>query len=925
MKKIVKGLILVALPTVAAIIGIAQGFPPLVKGIYPLQERLNGRDHLAAEEFYSNGDFRNAYTSYEQSAQNNVLHISDAALAYFRYYGIGTIRDREAGTDLAADVIPKLIPYEGSRHLRPNLYLAILKMNGIGTPKDETAAKSILDNIEWSPWGKLFLAFMHLDEGGDFFDRSKGLEYLQKASELPLARIILAEEFLSDTSSDQKYSEAHDILRALTPESPYAKLVRGNNLAYGVGIEANPLMGLALIIRAHEEGNRSAARHAGYLIRNKLDVRFQDDAYKEWLDLAEQTGDPIVKANRAYETLAGNSNETDTAEALDVLSKAAQKDDSYAQALLGIAYLEGYIQNTDNAQSLVWLERAIENDNTLAMWALAVHLYSEGTHGDNNHKRAIKLLERAKLYGSNRAACDLAEIYHFGKVQDRDEEKALRILNEIRHTTDFCEPLLQARILESKAIEKDFDNIVGLYEDAAMRGSVFAQLRLAYIYYNGQLGQDNNYELSRQWLNRREVKNVPQRDYLFGEMYYLGTGVPKDVKKSVDYLERAAERGLSDAQYLLGTLLYQNSDVTSDLGDAQELLEAAELQQHSGAMNNLAALLRNKPNATRNELERARSLFDDAVDNGNSAALVSLASMYFNGEGGLPLYSEAFVLLERAANAGDTSAQRNLGCIYLNGLYGITKNRDEAIEWLEKAIKQGSVEAKATKAKILLDEKLGSRVDAITMMQEAASEGNNYARFRLGEEHLFGDPANRNEVLGLNYLFEAVDGGNSCAYNLLALMLEKGEILSEDPSKAAILYEKAASQGLAVAAFNFGRLLVWNESGKIRLDAPESWDFKLGVSNLEFAAKNQNAEAIWLLVELLDAGQYKAGDTLYRRRLVTDAAELGHPVAIEEIGPQSCGIAMIQPDLSFSIPTEPFNPTEVLGSVDFGQKDTVLE
>ena len=86
------------------------------------------------------------------------------------------------------------------------------------------------------------------------------------------------------------------------------------------------------------------------------------------------------------------------------------------------------------------------------------------------------------------------------------------------------------------------------------------------------------------------------------------------------------------------------------------------------------------------DINHAISLYEKAVNLGNSKAMNNLANCYKNGEGVEKDINYAIELHEKAMNLGNSNAMYNLSLCYEFNK-NIEKNIPKAIELLEKAIK----------------------------------------------------------------------------------------------------------------------------------------------------------------------------------------------------------------------------------------------
>ncbi|HWP01765.1 MAG TPA: tetratricopeptide repeat protein [Methylococcus sp.] len=96
----------------------------------------------------------------------------------------------------------------------------------------------------------------------------------------------------------------------------------------------------------------------------------------------------------------------------------------------------------------------------------------------------------------------------------------------------------------------------------------------------------------------------------------------------------------------------------------------------------------------RGDYETAHREFRALAERGDSSAQVNLGNLYMKGLGGNPDYMAAAQWYRKAADQGDPLGQSKLGILYYYGL-GVEKNPDEAARWFRKAAEQGEPGAQA--------------------------------------------------------------------------------------------------------------------------------------------------------------------------------------------------------------------------------------
>jgi len=113
--------------------------------------------------------------------------------------------------------------------------------------------------------------------------------------------------------------------------------------------------------------------------------------------------------------------------------------------------------------------------------------------------------------------------------------------------------------------------------------------------------------------------------------------------------------------------------------------------------------------------------------------------------------------IQKAAESGMARAQKDLGVVYYNGLFGVTKDYTQAFEWLTKAAAQEDPVAEDFLARCYEE---GHGVDqdetkAFYLFQHAADQGESYSQYRTGNSLIVGRLVKANPALGFSYLLHA--------------------------------------------------------------------------------------------------------------------------------------------------------------------------
>jgi TPR repeat protein len=247
-----------------------------------------------------------------------------------------------------------------------------------------------------------------------------------------------------------------------------------------------------------------------------------------------------------------------------------------------------------------------------------------------------------------------------------------------------------------------------------------------------------------------------------------------------------------------------------------------------------------------------------AADAGSSEGAHRLALVYAQGLAGTPRNeARALDLFQKAASAGHTRAQINLGILYMRGL-GVPRDLVNARAWLEKAAASGDPQALYTLGRAMdesSEQIAPDPVRAADLYRRAAEKGHVLAGLRYGlalsegvgikrdipqaqkwlvqardngvpEAALaLGDmaartPASRDKAANertvqsaISWYEVAAHGGVPSAQFKLANAYFSGVGVARDPMQAMLWYSRAAQQGLPQAQHALGIMLMGGVNG----------------------------------------------------------------------------------------------------------------
>jgi hypothetical protein len=186
----------------------------------------------------------------------------------------------------------------------------------------------------------------------------------------------------------------------------------------------------------------------------------------------------------------------------------------------------------------------------------------------------------------------------------------------------ICAAVLIWQNHKTKATEQKLAEDAAAFRLRAEQGDAKAEYMLGDIYYYGQ-GVPQDYNEAIRWFRKVADQNYANGEGSLGYMYLHGLGVAQDYNMALNWYHKAADQGDAKAQNGLGNIYSQGQGVPQDYGEA---------------------------------VRRYRI----AADKGYAPAQYNLGDMYYYGRGVPQDLAEAVRWYQKAADQGDEYAQRVL-------------------------------------------------------------------------------------------------------------------------------------------------------------------------------------------------------------------------------------------------------------------------
>lgn len=182
---------------------------------------------------------------------------------------------------------------------------------------------------------------------------------------------------------------------------------------------------------------------------------------------------------------------------------------------------------------------------------------------------------------------------------------------------------------------------------------------------------------------------------VIGAMFLYGTGVRRDAGAAREWFEYGLARPGSqrgNSLYMLGMMYFKGDGVSQDRNKALVLWRKAADEEHPASMGLLGrAYMEGKMGFDKDEAS-GLVLLEKAANGGNTPSSVYLGNIYARGEGVAQDMQRAMKWYEQAASVGDAHAQYIAGLAYLEGS-GVPVDEGKAFNWLRLAAGQDHVNA----------------------------------------------------------------------------------------------------------------------------------------------------------------------------------------------------------------------------------------
>ena len=623
---------------------------------------------------------------------------------------------------------------------------------------------------------------------------------------------------------------------------PAAMVKLGECYENGAGVAHDSTLALKWFQKAADLGDGNGwVRLSRYYLTGSAGVTKDTARYfsirKDWAN--QGCPDALSALAVAYEF--GLGCKADTAKALELYEKAIKAGSSWAYENMGVNYMNGEMGlPEDEKKSVAYFQKAIKLGNTDAYARLAnYYAYKQ------DYKKAWKFVDEGMKWGDPDAATLAARMYGFGHGVEKDEAKAMHILDSLireHHNLGFTQALAGIYYMSADNLGlRDSNRAISIWEQGDIQGSSLCQMNLGDQYY----GQERYEEALAYYIKVANKKvddgNQGNACRYISSMYFNGLGCDEDEDQSVAWLKRGVEL-FHDSDCAMALASYYEDK--EDLAQTAKYCRLADQYGDTNAMVALGKLYANKGNT-----DMAADCFQKVIDRGQADGYFWMAMLYDAQNDAKTCNDYLF----KGDKKGDSRCAEAIGTIYENGLDGYKVDYTKAAKYYEKS-------------------------------------GTSKSLYRLGIMYLDGNLGKQKEcdiAKGMDYVKQAADEGYIDAIYALGYCYETGRnVDSVNHEKALAAYQLLADNDIAAGQFKVG---LYYELGDGGLEA----DSVKAIEYYQKAADQGHGEAMCYLGDFYRIGRYMPLDQAKAFELYNQAHETGEEMGTYYVGRsylEGCGV-----------------------------------
>jgi len=235
---------------------------------------------------------------------------------------------------------------------------------------------------------------------------------------------------------------------------------------------------------------------------------------------------------------------------------AANNENTEAQNNVGVFLLQGLGVEKDPSKALGYFEKSANNGHVSAQGTLG-GLYFHGIGTEIDYKLALKWFNESANQGHSESQLNLGIMYSKGKGVYKNIDTAIQWLKKSAKQENAVAQFTLGLLYQKN---NNFDQAIHWYAKSSIQGHVDASYNLGLLYQT----ELKDFKMAENWY----LKAIEHNDFAsmvnLGEMYAIGKGIKKDLKK--------AKRLIKES--------YENSNDNTIKREAEKIWNKFELGRH---------------------------------------------------------------------------------------------------------------------------------------------------------------------------------------------------------------------------------------------------------------------------------------------------------------------------------------------------------
>jgi TPR repeat protein len=571
--------------------------------------------------------------------------------------------------------------------------------------------------------------------------------YFQKAAEAKFndAQNYIDRIYLDKLDNTMVMEQVKEIVEKIDPSSLYDHGIQ----LYGKSSEQIENLSLSsFYIRKAAEKNhkRAIIRLAKMYFDGDI---FQKDKKQalEWIEKSLK----IMNSNECYQEGKVFYNEKNYKISLLYMKKAAEENNGHVQAHLGLVYMQGLGEEKNYQQAMEYFEKSAIYLNAPSCYTKGMEFYNNIVT-DNNYEIAALYLQTAAKENNSSAQVRLGIMYLLGLGVEKSCNTAMeRIEQSIKKMSphNYC----RYGVLFSGGIEveKNYTIALAFLRKADNQRNGFSQAQIGLMYIDGH-GVPKNESEGMDWI-KKSLKNINQSEcYNIGLRLYNRYEREKYLSIALLFIKEAAEGGSGLAQALLGEIYLVDKGIQKRQDEESKWIQIS-------------------------------------VRNLKESECYDLGMKYYNGSEVEKNYAIAIIYLQEAKLQMYTSAQVQIGIMYLEG-HGVEKSEVKAMECFQQSINDMDLKVCYHQGISFYNE---YRYDiSLIYIRRAAEAGYGPAQSQLGTMLLGGKAIQKNQTDAMFWIEKSIESMTPSDCYKQGMVVYRGLSVVKDFAISLRFMEKAA-------------------------------------------------------------------------------------------------------------------------------------